>query len=216
MLIAQLNLSSPPSATTHQFAYEYLHRQPSSGMSEDQKLYREIMDAEPFSGDHWGKGYDEEVRRGWTDSESSSDDGRATDSSVEDEEIVTPSIERLALTCREEARRQVEERVREGERRLESAQVALDTLERAYWRTGGEVLPPMEQDLFGWKELLTRMSDTARFGAKAKKGSHRRVQCRFSFSFDGGWTGDQDHLCSTASTGDPLRIGGTSRGRLRF
>ena len=103
--------------------------------------------AEPFTGTHWEKGYDEEVLDGWTDS--SSDDEVSTIGS--DEEIVTPALERTV--GREVQRREAAARVKEGEARLAKAKEALKGLEESYWRSGGTALENMREGLFGWREL---------------------------------------------------------------
>lgn len=121
--------------------------------------------SDPFEGEHWGKGHDEEVKHGWTDSETEF----ASDSSssvLEDEAIVTPLTERIVGGKRDEERRIREEKLREGERRLEVARKALEELEMGYWRTGGRPLAPRAKGIFGWKALTTgeKLSSTISWG----------------------------------------------------
>ena len=115
--------------------------------------------AEPFTGDHWGKGYDEEVKRGWTDSESEDDymgsDG--SDRASPGEVIITPSSDR-AFSAQDLARMEKEMRIREGEERLERAVDVLKGLDEAYWRTGGEVVEGDVADVYGWRDVSTSES----------------------------------------------------------
>ena len=105
--------------------------------------------AKPFSGAHWGKGYDEEVLSGWTDSSSGSED-----SSSDNEEIVTPALERMVH--RKDAQRRVTDtHLAAGKARLETAKEALKGLEESYWRTGGEQLDVVRDGSFGWRDLNT-------------------------------------------------------------
>lgn len=106
--------------------------------------------SEPFAGAHWGKGYDEEVLSGWTDSSSESDES----SSSSEEEIVTPALARL-VSRKEVQVREAELRVAQGRARLEQAKEALEGLAGGYWRTGGIELEPTKEGLFGWRDLNT-------------------------------------------------------------
>jgi gamma-tubulin complex component 5 len=144
----QLNLATPPTPSTQSFAYSYLHRLPRTGPTTDEMLFNEIM-AEPFTGTHWGKGYDEEVLEGWTDSSSEDDEQSSTGS---EEDIVTPALER-ASHRREEQRREADVRLKAGEARLAAAEEALKGLEQSFWVTGGVELESMQEGLSGWREL---------------------------------------------------------------
>ena len=114
---------------------------------------------EPFSGDHWGAGYDEEVHEGWTDSSGS--DGGDLSSEDEPERIVTPLTER-AFSRKDIAKRELEDKVRAAEERLRLAEESLRTLQEGYWRTGGKELEAMREGLSGWREMMTRKSLRAR------------------------------------------------------
>lgn len=102
--------------------------------------------AEPFEGDHWGPGYDEEASEGWTDS----DAGSLTPS---EDEVVTPagkaSRQSAAISAREaEMARRADE-----EQRLLLAKLRLrDLAAGAYWHTGGTPLPSSD-GLHGWRAL---------------------------------------------------------------
>jgi hypothetical protein len=107
---------------------------------------------EPFTGDHWGAGHDEEVHEGWTDS---SESDSASESSVEeDERIVTPLTER-ARSRKDIARRELEAKVRAAEERLRLAEESLRTLQDGYWKTRGKELEAMKEGLFGWRGIMT-------------------------------------------------------------
>ena len=153
LILLQLNLSNPPSSQTHDAAHAYLHRPVDNGPSPDELLYRQIM-SEPFTGAHWGKGYDEEVKHGWTDSESSSGDS--------DVEVVTPSTGRIrsSLADRAGLRRLEDQALQRGdEQRLKAAEETLRAFkEHAYWRQGGGPIESLETDLYGWRALTTRES----------------------------------------------------------
>lgn len=137
---------------THALARTYLARREDSGPTADEVLYRQIM-SDPFDGEHWGKGHDEEVREGWTDSESDSEETLS-----EDEAIVTPLPDRTMGIARDAERRIREEKLKEGEERLERARNTLERLEMGYWRTGGEVVLPIKEGIFGWQAVTTGMS----------------------------------------------------------
>jgi len=98
--------------------------------------------AEPFSGDHWGSGFDEEVQEGWTDSES--DD--------EDEEVLTPSRKVLRIQRASTRFRETEEVEDHGEDRMRAALEVLREFARgAYWRDGGLYVERMQEGLQGWR-----------------------------------------------------------------
>lgn len=102
--------------------------------------------AEPFEGDHWGPGHDEEVSEGWTDSDS----GSLTPS---EDEIVTPagktSRQSAAIAAREaEMARRADE-----EQRILFAKLRLrDLAAGSYWHTGGTSIPSSD-GLHGWRSL---------------------------------------------------------------
>jgi len=128
--------------------------------------------AEPFSGAHWGKGYDEEVLSGWTDSSSGSED-----SSSDNEEIVTPALERM-VNRQDAQRRETDARLTAAKARLETAKEALKALEGSYWRTGGEQLDAVRDGLFGWRDLNTGALLHASFLLQADTShKHRCVVC---------------------------------------
>lgn len=141
----QLELARPTSDKTQEVAEEMLQRPPRGAQLDP--LFREIM-SEPFTGDHWGPGYDEEVHEGWTDSE---DDDSFTAS---DEEIVTPVPPPSQSRSGPSAARQIEaERRAAAEQRLLLAKLALREMsEDAYWKTGGSVIPS-SGELRGWQSL---------------------------------------------------------------
>ena len=108
--------------------------------------------AEPFTGTHWGKGYDEEVLDGWTDSES-----EISTSNSEDEEVVVTPFSSRGEFLKKKKEQEVQDRqkmLKEGEERLERAVKALEGLEGAYWNSGGNDLPDLPSGLFGWKDLV--------------------------------------------------------------
>ena len=139
--MTKLAMSNQPNTETHDLAHEYLHREPPQVVDHDRLLYDEIM-ADPFDGDHWGRGYDEEVREGWTDSESSGSDR-------EGERIITPLRERNgAITIQS---RVIED---DGEVRLREAEEKMRRLGDGYWRNGGRVVESREIGE-GWRTVST-------------------------------------------------------------
>lgn len=144
-----LNLSRQPDQHTHDYAYEYLNPEPATGSTPDQMLYRQIM-AEPFEGEHWGPGHDEEIVDGWTDSE---DDGESEGDSPEEQEVLTPSTTRVRTMSKEPT----EERGGASEQRLMEAKRRLDSLRRqAYWHPENQVpMPTFNEGLYGWRDLTT-------------------------------------------------------------
>jgi hypothetical protein len=137
----QLAMSCQPTTKTHDVAYEYLHREPPQVVDHDRLLYDEIM-ADPFEGEHWGKGYDDEVREGWTDSESSGSDR-------EGEKLITPIRERVGAIPSQP-------RVEEGgaEMELREAEEMMRKLGDGYWKSGGRVVEPREVGE-GWRAVST-------------------------------------------------------------
>ena len=134
-------MSNQPNTKTHDLAHEYLHREPPQVVDHDRLLYDEIM-ADPFDGDHWGRGYDEEVREGWTDSESSASDR-------EGERIITPLRERHETIPNQS--RIIEDG---GEVRLRAAEDKMRRLGNGYWRNGGRVVESREIGE-GWRMVST-------------------------------------------------------------
>lgn len=168
-------------------ADEYLERPP-KGVEVD-PLFREIM-SEPFTGEHWGPGYDEEVHQGWTDSE---EDDRITES---DEEIVTP-LPTTARPATGPSPREVEaQRRAEAEQRLLMAKLSLRELSRnAYWKTGGAPLV-VEEGVHGWQKLSSRRS-SPHLDTNTSSPSHV-VSC-FERTSRG-----QNHFCWAAPTRTPF------------
>lgn len=124
-------------------AEEYLERPPRG--TELDPIFREIM-SEPFTGEHWGPGYDEEVHEGWTESEDEED---LTQS---DEEIITP-VASARIKYVPSAREIEAQRRAEAEQRLLEAKISLEELAKnAYWKTGGGAIPSSE-GLHGWRSL---------------------------------------------------------------
>jgi hypothetical protein len=157
----QLAMSCQPTVKTHDIAYEYLHRPPPEVIDKERLLYDEIM-ADPFDGEHWGKGYDEEVREGWTDSESSGSDR-------EGERLITPLRERVGVIP-SQSRVDGED----GDMKLREAEEMMRRLETGYWRTGGRVVESREVGE-GWRSVLTggsvaslalALDGTAKLGVK--------------------------------------------------
>lgn len=150
LLRLQIGVSRPASEKTREFAAAFLTRpvrQPKSEL----RLYRDIM-SEPFTGEHWGSGWDEEVHEGWTDSE----DSDASVTSSEDE-VVTPLSVQPRFKSAGEIAREAEARKREEEQqRLLLSKLALRELEQeAYWKSGGATVEP-RSDLQGWAALSLR------------------------------------------------------------
>jgi gamma-tubulin complex component 5 len=104
-----------------------------------------------FAGDHWGRGYDEEVMDGWSDSSASD---RETSSS-EDEQVWTPNTARISQIRASAADVQAKQREAEEER-MRAARATLEQMgERAYWRKPGQVLDSVAEGAYGWKTLST-------------------------------------------------------------
>ncbi|WVF66823.1 hypothetical protein IAT40_001565 [Kwoniella sp. CBS 6097] len=163
-----LNLSESPSASTHEFAYSYLHRVPPSGPTADQILYRQIMEAEPFDpGEIW----DEEVLSGWTESESGSDvhnsDPDSPEDSPEEEEVRTPSS---AVMRAQRKRDEAEARRSEEEQRQFDAAERVRDLKEGYWNSPGQV-GTISEGLYGWKDLSTGSKSAAIAQAMTKTSS---------------------------------------------
>lgn len=143
-------MSRPASEKTREVAAAYLVR-PARLPKSELRLYRDIM-SEPFTGDHWGPGWDEEVHEGWTDSEGS--DASVTTS---EDEVVTPLAVQPRFKSAGEIAREAEARKREDEQhRLLLSKLALRELEqKAYWKSGGTTVEP-RLDLQGWAALSLR------------------------------------------------------------
>jgi hypothetical protein len=140
-LTTQLAMSNQPNSKTHDLAHEYLHREPPQVVDHDRLLYDEIM-ADPFDGEHWGQGYDEEVREGWTDSESSGSDR-------EGDRLITPLRERVGVIP---IRALIDQE--DGEVKLREAEEMMRKLGDGYWRTGGRVVESREVGE-GWRAVST-------------------------------------------------------------
>ena len=139
-------MSCQPNPQTHDIAHEYLHRPPPEIVDQDRLLSDEIM-ADPFEGDHWGTGYDSEVKEGWTDSDSSGDDRD------EHEKIVTPLRERVGI-AHAQARVDTEQ---EGESGMREAEERMRRLGEGYWSTGGKLVEVREVGE-GWRAVSTGLS----------------------------------------------------------
>lgn len=116
--------------------------------------------SEPFTGEHWGSGWDEEVIDGWTDSEESNGGSTASE-----DEVVTPASTQPRLKSAGEIAREMETRKREDEQhRLLLSKLALRELEgEAYWKSGGTLVEP-RPDLRGWAALSLRKQPSADCG----------------------------------------------------
>lgn len=121
--------------------------------------------SEPFSGLHWQKGYNEEVTRGWTDSDDSGSD--SDEDEEDDEDLVTPDSKsaryararRVQLEEQLRAREEAERRVTEQEERVREARELLDKrVKEAYWLNGGQIVDGPPAGLYGWKDLTTSES----------------------------------------------------------
>lgn len=148
-LFIQLNLAEKPTYQTLAFAYDYIHRSAPTGPTPEQLLYQQIMEEDPFDpGEIW----DEEVRHGWTDSDTDDMSDLSAQSQLEDE-LVTPSD--LARHIRLEAKEQ-EERARREEAEVKGRAIHELTkkLKNGYWKEQPEV-EIMRKDLYGWKEITT-------------------------------------------------------------
>ena len=109
--------------------------------------------SDPFEGDHWGKGWDEEVKNGWTDSES--------EETSEEEEIVTPSSRTMGDPMAS-VRSLVDQRKADSLERLRAAEATLRGLKQnAYWRTGGRDIHQPEERPQGWRALSTGEFETS-------------------------------------------------------
>jgi gamma-tubulin complex component 5 len=147
-----LALSQRPTSKTHAFANAYVNRQSDTGPTSEQRLYAEIM-SDPFTGPHWGKGYDEEVREGWTESEDESED---SGSSGLDDEVLTPSGKPDRLSKRAEERLQEAIRWEDAQDRSRRAWAALENIKREqYWKTTDECLERLPVGSYGWRDLTT-------------------------------------------------------------
>jgi gamma-tubulin complex component 5 len=147
-------MSGRPTSKTHDLAHEYLHRQPVAKIDRDKLLYDEIM-AEPFEGDHWGQGYDSEIKEGWTDSETESEKGVSSDSGATDEVIITPHRARPLHSAVDDV-----DAADDGEEGVRRAEEELRRLrEDAYWRTSGGGQPVIPVKLGeGWRAVSTGLS----------------------------------------------------------
>lgn len=145
----QLNLAEKPTYQTLAFAYDYIHRSAPTGPTPDQLLYQQIMEEDPFDP---GEVWDEEVRHGWTDSDTDDMSDLSAQSPLEDE-LATPS--NIARHIRLEAKEQ-EERARreEAEVKGRAIQELAKKLKNGYWKEQKEI-EIMRKGLYGWKEMTT-------------------------------------------------------------
>lgn len=163
----QLNLASPPSTKTHRFATSYLSRRYDTGPTPEQVLYNEIM-SEPFDGDHWDSKYDEEVKEGWTDSDSYG----SSSGSEGDEVVVTPGSKTVA--GRQALRANFRQDGQEEVQRVEKAKEVLRILdEQAYWRKPGVELQGVPEGMYGWRQISTSESGFERLHQGLPSGPRR-------------------------------------------
>jgi hypothetical protein len=192
-------MSCQPTAKTHDIAYEYLHREPPQVVDHDRLLYDEIM-ADPFDGEHWGQGYDEEVREGWTDSESSESDR-------EGERLITPLRERVGVIP---SQLRVDEG--DGEMKLREAEEKMRNLGNGYWKTGGRPVETREVGE-GWRAVSTggsvaslalAVDGTAKLGVKVSSFQYPYKELMIGYL----WTtvSARVTICSIRSTGTYARF----------
>ncbi|UOH84980.1 hypothetical protein LQV05_001796 [Cryptococcus neoformans] len=150
-----LNLAEKPTYQTHAFAYDYIHRSAPIGPTPEQLLYQQIMEEDPFDP---GEVWDEEVRHGWTDSDTDVMSDLSAQSPSEDE-IATPGD--LAMRMRLESKEQ-EERAQREEEELKGRAIEelAKKLKNGYWKEQQEV-ETMRKGLYSWKELTTNTSVAA-------------------------------------------------------
>jgi gamma-tubulin complex component 5 len=108
--------------------------------------------APTFEGDHWGKGYDEEIGDGWPDSAS-----HTSHSDSEDEQVWTPNTDRIKKFGPVSRGREKDEvRMDEAAERMRDARAILERLgERAYWLQPSVEVGHIGEDVFGWRDLST-------------------------------------------------------------
>ena len=103
--------------------------------------------SEPFVGEHWGSGYDEEIKDGWTDSDT--DDG-------DDEEILTPSAKNFHLRRQIEGQSGHTDEYDDGQDRMNTAREVLRAgTKGAYWKNEGLGILPVKEGLQGWRKVST-------------------------------------------------------------
>jgi hypothetical protein len=198
-LTTQLAMSNQPNSTTHDLAHEYLHREPPQIVDHDRMLYDEIM-ADPFDGEHWGQGYDEEAREGWTDSESSGSDR-------EGERLITPLRERVGVMT---SQTRVDEE--DGEMKLREAEEKMRRLGDGYWRNRGRVVESREVGE-GWRAVSTggsvaslalAVDGTAKLGVKVSWLSF--LCSRLIIGYIWTTVPARVNICSIRSTGTYARF----------
>ncbi|KAL1410217.1 hypothetical protein Q8F55_004222 [Vanrija albida] len=193
-----LNLSKPTDERTQRFAEEFLVRLP-EGDKPQELLYEEIM-AEPFEGDHWGDGYNEEVSEGWKESE-----GSDSDFTPNEDEVVTPSGKPVYQKSAAQRAREAEaQRRSEEEQRLMLAKLTLrEVTTNAYWRTGG-VEFQSSKELRGWQSLsaVPALASPALSSTSTKAISSRQLQRELLFALSGRpgvmFSFGEDGNCSVA------------------
>lgn len=158
-LSIQLNLAEKPTYQTHAFAYDYIHRSAPIGPTPEQLLYQQIMEENPFDP---GEVWDEEVRHGWTDSDTDVMSDLSAQS-PSDNEIAT--LGDLAMRMKLESKEQ-EERAQREEAELKGRAVEelAKKLKNGYWKEQQEV-KTMRKGLYSWKELTTSELITASEGS---------------------------------------------------
>ncbi|OWZ26519.1 hypothetical protein C356_06924 [Cryptococcus neoformans c45] len=182
-----LNLAEKPTYQTHAFAYDYIHRSAPIGPTPEQLLYQQIMEEDPFDP---GEVWDEEVRHGWTDSDTDVMSDLSAQSPSEDE-IATPGD--LAMRMRLESKEQ-EERAQREEEELKGRAIEelAKKLKNGYWKEQQEV-ETMRKGLYSWKELTTNTSVAAMaknffpasFSDNSKAISASQLQRELIFSLSG-------------------------------
>ncbi|KIR71495.1 hypothetical protein I310_04802 [Cryptococcus deuterogattii CA1014] len=144
-----LNLAEKPTYQTLAFAYDYIHRSAPIGPTPEQLLYQQIMEEDPFDP---GEVWDEEVRHGWTDSDTDDMSDLSAQSPLKDE-LATPSdlTRHIRLETKEHEER---ERREEAEVKGRAIQELAKQLKNGYWKEQPEV-EIMRKGLYGWKEMTT-------------------------------------------------------------
>lgn len=128
-----------------------MRRVSTSGATSEETLYHQIM-SEPFEGEHWGPGFDEEVREGWTHSGSDDDD----------EKFLTPRSKIMRAQRASTRQRVPEEEEDDGEERMRAARDLMrDLARKAYWKDGGFDVERVDGHLQGWRQITTGTSAVA-------------------------------------------------------
>lgn len=111
--------------------------------------------SDPFEGDHWGTGHDEEVVEGWFDSSDDDETGSGS-SGASDTDVVTPHSNRAVRSSRHPAESGPNAQREEEEERLRLAREVLRKQDdSAYWRSVPTELERSRDEAFGWREIST-------------------------------------------------------------